>query len=112
MTEKATPTPQEPPPAKSEKLTLTTHENWSGPALVDEVLIGHDLMGMIVAHFFHDYLALPDETTMRVDRRVNVALVPRRHVRASLVMAPAIARVIGKQLLLYAEAMLDEGEEE
>ena len=112
MTEKAKPTTEEPPPAKSKNLTLTTHEDWSGPALVDEVLIGHDPMGMIVAHFFHDYLALPDETTVHFDRRAQVDMVPRRHVRASLVMAPTIAQVIGKQLVSYAEAMLAEEEEE
>lgn len=112
MTEEPSPTTEQPPPAESEKLTLTTRDDWSGPAFVDEARIGHDLMGMIVVHFFHDYLALPDETTLHSDRRVREPLVPRRHVRASLVMAPNIARVIGQQLVSYAEAMLGEDEEE
>ncbi|MYD14875.1 MAG: hypothetical protein F4107_09100 [Gemmatimonadetes bacterium] len=112
MTEKASPATEQLPPAESEDLTLTTRDDLSGPALVDEAWISHDLMGMVVVHFFHDYLALPDETTVRSGGRPRGTLVPRRHVRASLVMAPTIARVIGKELASYAEAMLGEEEEE
>lgn len=114
MTDEASP-PESSAAERPRSLTLTTRDDYHGPSLIDDVMLTQDPMGMVVAHFFHDYFAVPPQTTFHFGEGASAGSASTtsraiRHVRASLVMHRSVARAIGNDLVAYADE-LDEEEE-
>lgn len=96
---------------------FVTRQDGLNPSFVDGLVLSRDPQGLIVAHFYFDYLGVPQEATVFSDEdgTSSIETIPPegiRNVRAVLLMTQATTAVVGEMLQDFAKNAGGESEEE